>query len=624
MTKLVTNSFKVTAAAQLKDSIGYTNTNFYMFAGRHLAWDSDIDPPAVSETQQGEFYDVYSNMIFGKKIGTGDVKHAIRRVNWSSGTVYTMYDDTQDITANNYYVVVDDVDSQWSVFKCLDNAKGAASTDSPSVQDLGGAAAAASYTGVYQTGDSYIWKYMYGIPDATFDQFASDEYIPVEINSTVVNNAVDGSLQSIKVVDGGTNYNSYHTGYFKIIAYNGNTQIYGIADDADANNDFYTGSSIYIPATGEIKPIIDYTVITANPGAAVTDTDYNFKRIVIGSGFSTLPGFTDQYQIIPRVIIQGDGSGAVGRAVVNTVSNTINQIVVSSGGSGYTHADVTVSGNTGNSSAVSANVRAIISPPGGHGSDALNELDASQLIFSTKFQNTESSTVSVANDFRVVGILKDPLYANVHMTFASVSGTISDGNILVGGTSGAQGEIIDDTNPSVEVNVSNVAGHFVSGETLTEQYANGLTTGVTVVTDIITSHGTRASVVNDTFKQTTTLTFNYVSSNSAGIFVEDDNIYQGIASFVEANGYVQEITSSTIDVTGSKGVWTTSDTATGAESGYTELVTSVGGRAPIGDVTGVVPPDLKKNTGEVLYIENVQPISRASDQTETINLVIKF
>ena len=37
-----------------------------------------------------------------------------------------------------------------------------------------------------------------------------------------------------------------------------------------------------------------------------------------------------------------------------------------------------------------------------------------------------------------------------------------------------------------------------------------------------------------------------------------------------------------------------------------------------------VTPELTADTGDILYIENRKPISRASDQTENVKLIVEF
>ena len=39
---------------------------------------------------------------------------------------------------------------------------------------------------------------------------------------------------------------------------------------------------------------------------------------------------------------------------------------------------------------------------------------------------------------------------------------------------------------------------------------------------------------------------------------------------------------------------------------------------------GVAAPELKRDTGEIIYVENRRVISRASDQTEDIKVVVEF
>ena len=39
---------------------------------------------------------------------------------------------------------------------------------------------------------------------------------------------------------------------------------------------------------------------------------------------------------------------------------------------------------------------------------------------------------------------------------------------------------------------------------------------------------------------------------------------------------------------------------------------------------GYAPPELEHDSGNIIYVENRRPISRASDQTEDIKIVIEF
>lgn len=118
--------------------------------------------------------------------------------------------------------------------------------------------------------------------------------------------------------------------------------------------------------------------------------------------------YTNSQNII--VTISGDGSGATARAIMNNTYNTINNVIITNPGYGYTYANVTIEGGgTIPSTANIANARAIISPIGGHGSDPLYELGGKNLMFNIRLKYSEDGIFPETNDFRQVSILKDPL-----------------------------------------------------------------------------------------------------------------------------------------------------------------------------------------------------------------------
>ena len=108
------------------------------------------------------------------------------------------------------------------------------------------------------------------------------------------------------------------------------------------------------------------------------------------------------------ISITGDGTGANAFARVNTVSNTIANVVIDSVGSEYTYATVTITANTGSN----ASLRAIISPPNGHGSDALRELGGANLMLNPRLRGTETGILSVANEYRQIALIEDPTFFN--------------------------------------------------------------------------------------------------------------------------------------------------------------------------------------------------------------------
>lgn len=109
------------------------------------------------------------------------------------------------------------------------------------------------------------------------------------------------------------------------------------------------------------------------------------------------------YLSVPNVVITGDGAGASATAVV--AGNQVTAITVNSIGSGYSNAIITFTGGGGG---VGAAATAILSPKGGHGADPVEELGGLYVLVNSRLDGTESSTFSVANQFRKIGLIRDP------------------------------------------------------------------------------------------------------------------------------------------------------------------------------------------------------------------------
>jgi hypothetical protein len=103
----------------------------------------------------------------------------------------------------------------------------------------------------------------------------------------------------------------------------------------------------------------------------------------------------------PTVTITGDGTGAT--AIATVVNGAVTKINMTSYGSGYRWATVVIAG-TG----FGATSRAIISPYGGHAKEALNNFYARTLMFYSNISQDKNQGFSVNNDYRQLGIIKNP------------------------------------------------------------------------------------------------------------------------------------------------------------------------------------------------------------------------
>lgn len=109
------------------------------------------------------------------------------------------------------------------------------------------------------------------------------------------------------------------------------------------------------------------------------------------------------YTSTPNVLITGDGTGAT--ANVTLSGNNVANVNIVSRGSNYRYANVLLSGGGGSNAAA----RVIIGPKGGHAANARLELGGFFVILGPQLINEESGVFPIDNDFRILGLVKDPL-----------------------------------------------------------------------------------------------------------------------------------------------------------------------------------------------------------------------
>ena len=136
------------------------------------------------------------------------------------------------------------------------------------------------------------------------------------------------------------------------------------------------------------------------------------QSAIAGAIYATeiIAGGDDYYQEHTTVTITGDGTGATAIATItvtnpNTGAGTVTGITMLEYGSGYSTATITVTDSSTNSS--NAVIRAIYTPPNGHGYDAAAELYARTVGISTVLSATDELS-AIDQDYRQYGILRNP------------------------------------------------------------------------------------------------------------------------------------------------------------------------------------------------------------------------
>ena len=216
MAAIITNKFRINNAEQFVESFSETAaTTYYLFIGRSHSWATDSDgqgrsinegtdasPPTPNDDVSSEFYN-YDDMLGAKLLTSSDVSHVIPRRNWTTGTTYDMYEHniSSSNAANSGATNLFDstffvMNSSFAVYKVIENDGATASTVEPT----------STSNSIFETSDGYRWKYMYSLTSSETLNFMSTDFIHVSTDSTVSAAAVDGALDTILVVAGGSSF----------------------------------------------------------------------------------------------------------------------------------------------------------------------------------------------------------------------------------------------------------------------------------------------------------------------------------------------------------------------------------------------------------------------------------
>ena len=270
--------------------------------------------------------------------------------------------------------------------------------------------------------------------------------------------------------------------------------------------------------------------------------------------------------------IKGDGTGGVLQLTITAGAITACEVVAR--GSGYTYANVLLgNGNlfseqalttpVGTPANATGAIEVVMPPQGGHGSDHEVELNGKRVMTNIRLTYAEGSgDFPVDNDFRRIGIIKDP-YTWGTTTF----------------------ETRDTVSGLKAIKITSATADYIPDERITQTVTDGTAYG-TVVSWTLDSGSTTAGVLK--YLQTV-----------------DAHTDQGVVRAFESNG--------------------SNAVSGGLSAAAGNVETAYAGTLLGSDFTaGLAAPEIENNSGEVIYIENRRLITRAPDQIEDIKLVIEF
>lgn len=415
---------------------------------------------------------------------------------------------------------------------------------------------------VVEESDGYKWKYMTTVSISLLNKFMLNDYIPIEENDEIFESSSPGTIEHLKVVSSGSGYPANRS-----------------VANANELPVFIEGNGTQVFSASATISVIQGSITSINLTSG-------------GSGYFYGPGVE-----FPVAIRQVTSNGTVQNAYGIATTNLDGQVdsvsvvitgsgyqtgsvsIVQSSGEGYveTNSDGEIVnaemriGRTGDeffkaSAVVVANtgtggeVAPIISPEGGFGANQLKQLHNHYALISIEIDPTDVLDIISLNEFRRLGLISDPLQYSLDPL--SSDGLLdSDG----GNTYDSDGEIV----------------------------------GVSLTSD---SADAKHRVV--------------LSGSNSG-FEDDETIVGESSGAIGLN--TTKFGANTLRLTIDDSYQTQDD----IEFTIGEQVRGLSSDE-VGIVTDFVRPDVEKYSGEILHINNIEPIIRNDDQRILVTFVLKY
>jgi len=516
MAAIITDQIRILNAKNFISGVTTAGNSYYSFIGLPNAssilsnW--DVNPPSPRDNFNEE-NDYWDTMIALKKISSEDIRQVVVKRFWSSGTTYDMYrhdysgtnpakvSGSTSLYGASYYII----NSDYRVYICLqngttpENPNGRPSLDEPRFTDLEPRSAGNS-------GDGYIWKYLYTIKPADIVKFESTDYMPVPQNwetsadnAPVRNNAVDGSIKIVTVT---------------------------------------------------------------NRGAGIGTANRTYTRVPI----------------------KGDGVGAECTIVINN-DQKVESIVVSNQGSNYTYGNVDLDAGNVPTGSSRPQFNVIMSPKGGHGYDIYRELGAYNVLIYSRIENdNQNPDFITGNQIARIGIVANPnAFGSSQVLGLDKASAVYAMRLTGAGYSSAS---------------------FTPDSIVTQTIGTGQTAAGKVV-----SYNQTTGVLK--YWQDRTLSgFNTVGTSQTNpIFGYD------LLEFTNTPS-----TGGSLLVNGGTVTLSISTSFSGISTTINNRTYYLGQEF----VNGLSNPEVKKYSGDIIYVDNRPSITRSSNQKEDIKVILQF
>ena len=289
-------------------------------------------------------------------------------------------------------------------------------------------------------------------------------------------------------------------------------------------------------------------------------------------------------QTYTKVPINGDGTGAEATVVINSASK-VETVTVSKGGAGYSFGtlDVVAGGVPAGSTAPVFIV--IIPPDVGHGADIYRELGAKNALIYSRIENdTENPDFITGNEFARVGIVQNP----------KSYGTSSNLEI--------------DKASAVYALKLTGAGASTATFTADEFVTQTIGVGSTAVGRVIS------------YDQTTQVLKYWQDRNTAGFNTNGTQNTSPEYGFQLDRFTSNLITGGSLDILGGSATLAIHSSFTGVSTVINSKTYYLGQSF----TKGVANPEVRKYSGNIIYVDNRPSITRSTNQKEDIKVILQF
>ena len=325
---------------------------------------------------------------------------------------------------------------------------------------------------------------------------------------------------------------------------------------------------------------LDWETGTDNASIRDNSVDGSIKIVTItnrGVGLGTAN------RTYTRVPIKGDGTGAECTIVINN-DREVDSITISSQGSGYTYGNVDlVSGGVPTGSTIPI-FNTIISPQGGHGYDIYRELGAYNALLYSRIENdVENPDFITGNQIARVGIVKNPQAFGGSLLVLDKASALSALRLTGVGYSSAT---------------------FAADSYVTQTVG----TGITAVGRIV-NYDQNTGVLKYWQDRT------FAGFTTAGIGITNPTYGFNLTEFTNSPS------------AGGNVVISGGSVSLSISTSFTGVSTVINNRTYYfgqSFTNGVSSPEVKKYSGNIIYVDNRPSITRSSNQKEDIKVILQF